>query len=309
MKNVGVIGLGSIGAGMASNLLKAGFPVTVLDVRREAMDRIVAKGGRAATSAKALGAGCDVVIVIVLNYEQVDQIASGPDGLLQGMKPGSILVLSPTITPADARKVAAAAKAKGIIVLDAPVSGGETGASAGTLTMMIGGPKKSFEAIKDIFDAIGKYVVHVGEEVGSGLVVKATNQIAAYVTLVGLAEAFAFGSKAGIDPDILFDVLSRGSANSWMLQDRVPLMLHRDFVPRASLDIQVKDLSICLGMGKDLQFPMFLAAAAQQVSLMGQAEGYGKDDLASVIKVYEKYSNAEVESGVLHAARPAQAAR
>lgn len=295
MKRIGIIGLGSIGAGMAQNAVEAGFAVTVYDVRREAVEAAVSKGAAAGDNARFVGENADIVVVIVLNFAQMQQAVFGPEGVLDGMRPGSVLVLSSTISASDARSIALAANAKGVTVLDAPVSGGKSGAEAGRLTFMVGGPKYAFDETRELFDALGNYVVHVSEEVGSGLIVKAVNQIVTHVTVVAIAEGLTFGTKYGIDPDILFEILTRCTANCYMWQDRVPYILKRDFTTRGSLDIQVKDLAICLDMGREMQFPMFLSAAAQQVYLMGQADGLGSEDLGAVVKVYEKYAKLQVE--------------
>lgn len=295
MKSIGIIGLGSIGKGMAKNILEAGFPLAAYDINQEVLNTVAMQGAYAAKSPREVAQKSDVVISIVLNYDQTEQIVFGPDGVLEGLRSGGVLILSSTISPVGARKVAEAAKEKGISVLDAPVSGGNNGAHTGTLTIMVGGPKKVFDDTRDVFDTIGKYIVHVSDEVGSGLILKATNQVITHVSVVALAEGLMFGTKAGIDPDLLFEVLSRCTANSYMWQDRVPSILKRDFTCRGSLDIQVKDLAICLEMGKDMQLPLYLSAAAQQVYLMAQSKGLGQEDLGAVIKVYEEYAKMQVE--------------
>jgi len=304
MKKVGIIGLGSIGKGMSKNLLKNGFSLTALDINKRALDTVIAMGAKKGKSPKDVGENSDVVISVVLNYDQTEQIVYGTEGLLEGMKPGSTLILSSTIPPAGARKVAASAAEKKIRVIDAPLSGGNNGAEAGTLTLMVGGPKKVFEEVKDVLDAIGQYIVHISDEVGTGLIVKATNQVVTHVSVVALMEGLVFGTKAGVDPDILFDVLTRCTANSYMWQDRVPMVLSRDFHCRGSLDIQVKDLAICLEIGKDMQFPMFLSAAAQQVYLMAQSKGFGKEDLGAVVKIYEDYAKIQVKGSGTKVAMP-----
>lgn len=295
MKRVGIIGLGCIGRGMAKNLLKAGFPLTAYDINKEALQAVMDMGATAGTNPKDVAEKSDVVISIVLNIEQTEAISLGPEGVLAGLRPGGVLVLSSTIPPKRAAGIAEIGKEKGIHVIDAPLSGGNNGAENGTLTLMVGGPKAVFDQVKDVLDAIGKNIIHIAEEVGTGLIVKATNQVVTHVSVVALAEGLVFGARAGIDPDLLFEILTNCTANSYMWQDRVPSILKRDFTCRGSLDIQVKDLAICLEMGKDMQLPLFLSAASQQVYLMAQSMGLGGEDLGAVVKVYEEYAKMVVQ--------------
>ncbi|NPV54949.1 MAG: NAD(P)-dependent oxidoreductase [Firmicutes bacterium] len=293
-ENIGFIGLGSMGKSMAKNLLKAGFPLTVYDIRLEPVEELKGLGASGAASPREVGAKSDIIFVMVLNFPQVESCTFGDDGVLAGMKPGSTLIVTSTIAPSEIKKVAEAAAAKGVNVLDSPVSGGARGAAAGTLTMMVAGSDDVFEACKDALFAVGSNTIKVGNEIGIGQVVKAANQLLVSVHLVAIGEAMVLGTKAGADPEIMYEVIRKSAGNCWMFEDKMPTILEGDFSTRGALDIQIKDLNICLMTGKELNVPLFTSAVAREVFLWANAMGLGRQDASAIIKVFEQVAGVEV---------------
>ncbi|MGE4284505.1 MAG: NAD(P)-dependent oxidoreductase [Clostridia bacterium] len=293
-KKVGVIGLGNMGKSMAKNLLKAGFELTVFDVRPEPIEEMKGLGAYGALSLKEVGERSDIVFVMVLNFPQVESCTVSENGVLTGMKPGSTLIVTSTIAPSEIKQVAEVAATKGVNTIDSPVSGGTVRAGDGSLVMMVGAPDDVYEDCKEALFAVGSNTIRVGKEIGHGQVVKAANQLLVSVHLVAMAEAMVLGTKAGIDPEIIYEVLKKGVATSAMFESRVPLILERDFKNRGALDIQIKDLNICLTLAKELNVPIFTSAVSREVFLMANGAGYGREDIGAIIKVYEQAAGIEV---------------
>jgi 3-hydroxyisobutyrate dehydrogenase-like beta-hydroxyacid dehydrogenase len=294
-KSVGVVGLGNMGTRMAKNLIKAHYPVTVYDIRPEPMDELKALGADVVETPKELGAKSDVVFVMVLNYSQVEACTLDSDhGLLYGMKPGSILVVTSTIAPSEIKKVAAVAALRKVNVLDSPVSGGVSGAEKGTLTMMVAGDDAVYESCKEIFATVGSNTRRVGKEIGLGQVVKAANQLLVSVHVVAMAEAMVLATKAGADPEVVFDVIKRSVGNSYLFEEKMPTILERNFSRRGALDIQIKDLDICLTMGREMNVPLLTSAISREVFLWANGMGLGSEDISAIIKVFEKAAGVEV---------------
>jgi len=283
---VGVIGLGSMGGGVAKSLLRAGFAVRVCDVRAEIVQSFVASGAVACTSPAQLGAACDVVILLVLNAEQVESVLFGEHGAAGTMRKGSAVLMSVTVPPDYAERLGPRLAQHDIFMIDAPVSGGEAKAATGEMTVMAAGPGEAFARCEPVLAAIAQKVYRLGETPGTGSKVKMINQLLAGVHIAAAAEAMALGMKAGADPKVLYDVITNSAGNSWMFQNRAPHILAGDYLPRSAVDIFVKDLGIVLAAGKMLTFPLPLTAAAHQMFLMAAAAGHGREDDAAVIKIF-----------------------
>jgi 3-hydroxyisobutyrate dehydrogenase len=291
---VGVIGLGSMGMGMANCLVKAGFTVAGSDVRREAVDAFAAAGGIAASGPADTARGAAVLFVMVVNAAQVEQVLFGADGAVAALPAGAIVVLSSTVPASFAAATAARLEGSGHLMLDAPVSGGATGAANGTLTVMGSGPAAAFDKAEAALEAVAGKVYRLGERAGIGSTVKTVNQLLAGVHIAAAAEAMALGTRAGADPRALYEVISNSAGASWMFVNRVPHMLDGDYAPRSAVEIFVKDLGVVLDSGRELRFPLPLAAAAHQLFLMAAAAGHGRADDAAVVKVYETLAGIDV---------------
>jgi 3-hydroxyisobutyrate dehydrogenase len=283
---VGVIGLGTMGGGVAGSLLRNGFATHVCDVRPAVVQSFVAKGAVACASPAELGKLCDIVIVLVVNADQTEQVLFGPQGAAGAMRPGSVVIMSVTVAPDFAERTSARLAEKGVQMIDGPVSGGEAKAASGEMTVMASGPADAFGACEPVFKAIAQKVYRLGETAGTGSKVKMINQLLAGVHIAAAAEAMALGIKSGADPKVVYEVISNSAGSSWMFQNRVPHILDGDYTPRSAVNIFVKDLGIVLEAGKKNAFPLPLSAAAHQMFLMAAAAGHGSEDDAAVIKIF-----------------------
>lgn len=283
---VGVIGLGSMGGGVARSLLRAGFDVSVCDVRPAVVQSFVELGAKACASPAALGADCDVVVVLVVNAEQAESVLFGADGVAASLAKGSAVIMSVTLPPAYAEALEGRLFERGILLLDAPVSGGEAKAAAGEMTVMASGSPQAFARCESVLAAIAQKVYRLGDAAGTGSKVKMVNQLLAGVHIAAAAEAIALGIKAGADPAVLYEVISNSAGASWMFQNRVPHILEGDYTARSAVNIFVKDLGIVLDVGKSARFPLPLTAAAHQMFLMAAAAGHGAEDDSAVVKIF-----------------------
>ena len=297
---VGFIGLGAMGFGMAASLCRAGFAVTGYDLRDEALERLVERGGaRAATPVEA-ARGAQLLFVMVVNDAQVEAALFGEHGAAAALAEGATVVLSSTVPAGFVRDLAARLAERGVHLLDAPVSGGAVAAEKGELTIMASGPPAAFAAADPALEACARTVYRLGNAPGIGSSVKAVNQLLAGVNLVTAAEGMAFGTALGADPKVLYEVIRNAAGGSWMFGNRVPHMLDDDYTPHSACDIWVKDLGMVLGVGKDLRMPLPMAAAAFQVVMMAAAQGLGPIDDAGFVKVYESFTGkriADAKSG------------
>jgi len=291
---IGFIGLGAMGAGMAANLLRTGFEVTGFDLRQPALDELVARGGRAGLSPRAAAEGAAVLILMVVNDAQVEAVLFGADGGLEALPAGATIVLSSTVPAGYVRGLGERLAARGLHLLDAPVSGGAIGAEAGQLTIMASGPDAAFAAAGPALEACARKIYRLGDAPGIGSTVKAVNQLLAGINLVTAAEGMAFGVAQGADPKVLYEVIRGAAGGSWMFENRVPHMLADDYTPKSAVDIWVKDLGLVLDTGKALKMPLPMAAAAYQVVMMAAAKGLGPIDDAGFVKVYESFTGAKV---------------
>lgn len=281
---IGFIGLGAMGLPMARNLLAKQFRLRGFDTRQSAIDALATAGGTPAATAADAAAGADTLILMVVNAAQAGQVL---DTALDALAPGAVVILMATCAPAAAAALAARVTATGRRFVDAPVSGGIPGATAGTLTIMAAAPADTMAAARPILDALGDKLFHVGDTPGQGAAVKTVNQLLAGVHIAVTAEAFAFAEKAGVDRDILLQIMSNSAASSWMLRDRGPRMLQSDPATASAVDIFVKDLGLVLDAGRDARAALPLAAIAHQLFLAASGRGDGSADDSQVIRSYQ----------------------
>ncbi len=283
----GVIGLGTMGMGAAVNLVKKGFDITGCDLREGARRELEDAGGRSRARAADLPEGLEGVLVFVVNAAQAEAVLFGADGCASRLSPGGVVICSTTLAPQMAQSLGARLAERGLLMLDAPVSGGASGARAGTMTVMASGPEAAFAKAEPVLAAIAGKIWRLGAAHGAGSTVKMVNQLLAGVHIAVAAEALALGIRAGADPKTLFDVISTSAGSSWMWQNRVPHILTGDDTPLSAVNIFVKDLGIVLDQARTLTFPLPLAAAAHQLFLAAAANGQGAKDDAFVIRVWQ----------------------
>jgi 3-hydroxyisobutyrate dehydrogenase-like beta-hydroxyacid dehydrogenase len=284
---VAVIGLGSMGLGAALNLVKHGHAVTGCELREAARAELLAAGGAAVASPDALPADLEAVVVFVVNAAQTEDVLFGVAGCAARLPPGAVILVCTTVAPEAARTLDARIAAAGLLMLDAPVSGGSVGARGGTMTVMASGSEAAFAKAGPVLEAIASKVWRLGDQAGIGSTVKMVNQLLAGVHIATAAEALALGIRAGADPKTLFEVISTSAGSSWMWQNRVPHILAGDDTPLSAVNIFVKDLGIVLDQARALTFPLPMASAAHQLFLSAAAAGHGGRDDAFVIRVWQ----------------------
>ncbi len=292
---VGVIGLGSMGLGMAQSMKRTGFETIGCDVSDAALERFAAEGGRTTRAAAELGPECEAIVSVVINAQQVETILFGAGGLADAMRPGAIFLACSTVPPAFAKQTADRLAERGVLYLDAPISGGQAKAAEGALTIMASGSEAAFAKAGPVLDAMAETVYRLGDEAGQGSSVKMINQLLAGVHIAAASEAMAFGIKVGIDPETLYEVICKSAGSSWMFQNRVPRILAGDYHrPQSTVNIFTKDLGIVLDTARQHSFPSPLAATAHQLFTMAASAGMGGDDDSSVARVYERLSEIEL---------------
>jgi len=292
-ERIGFVGLGAMGKLMASNLIKKGFPLIVYDVRKEPLQQLSKLGAETASSSQEVGRKAKIIIVVTRTFPQVKEVFLGKEGILKSAEKDSIIVIMSTISPPEVKEVAEACKMRGIKVIDAPISGGTKGAAGGTLTIMVGGDKSTFESCLPLFEAMGKNIYHMGN-IGMGQTVKLVNQLLVSVNLLAVAEGVVLGVKAGIDPQKLFEVLGKGAAESWVLNYVSPRIVSRDFTNnKSTLYTLIKDSEIVASTGIKLKVPLPIASAAYQVYVEAEACGLGEEDISGVVRLFEKFAKVE----------------
>lgn len=290
---VGVVGVGNMGFGISSNLLKAGFKVFVYDIRPEPLKALQEKGALVASSVKELARKCSVVFSVLLNYEQNLSVFSGPEGLPANMAKGGCVFVCSTISPEQARSLAEIAEKQGIRFLDAPISGGVEGATAGTLSIMVGGDPSALEEHRCAFEAIGSNIYHFGN-VGSGESAKAINQLLVSVNNIAVAEAMMLASRSGLNLEDVHNLISNSAGNSWIFQHRATRMIERDFIPRGVLRILLKDISIVRDTAESLDLVLPMTNLAGQLYQAGVNAGWGDEDDSAIVKVLERLTNYSI---------------
>ena len=294
-ERIGFIGLGIMGRGMAHNLLKAGFEVGVWNRTATRMEPLVAAGATTAASPAELAAKNDIIITCVSDTPDVQAVILGDEGVLHGVRPGSLVIDMSTISPQVTREIAAALSQKGVDMLDAPVSGGSEGATNGTLSIMVGGQADQFERAMPAFQAMGKAITHVGEN-GAGQTVKLVNQILVVVTMLGVSEALLFAQAGGLDLQKTLDAVSQGAAGSWMLSNRGPQVLARDWRPGFTIDLQQKDLRLVLEAADQMGVPSLATSMVFNLYRTLQAQGLGGNGNHALVKALENLAGLEVAS-------------
>ncbi len=281
-----VIGLGSMGGGMATSLLRAGFAVSGYDVNPAACDRLAAAGGRSCATPGEAATEADCVVAVVVNAEQTEAVLFGENGCAASMKPGAVFVSSATMAPERARALGARLEDTGRHYLDAPMSGGAARAADGQLTMLASGSQAAFAAARPALQAMTATLYELGDEAGLGAAFKMVNQLLAGVHIAAACEAIAFAARQGLDLNRVYEVITKSAGNSWMFENRIPHVLDGDYAPRSAVDIFTKDLGIVLDMARAQRFPVPVAGAALQMFLMTASAGMGGDDDASVARLY-----------------------
>lgn len=293
--NVGFIGLGNMGFPMALNLLRAGFAVTVHNRSRGAVQRLAAEGAHPADSAVEVAQQSDLVITCLPTVATVDDVYRGAGGLLSAAREGLILVDCSTVAPGLSRELYHAANERGAHFLDAPISGGPTGAQAATLTIMAGGDADIFAQALPVFRAMGTNIHHVGPS-GAGSVVKLVNQHLTSVNTAAVAEAMVLGAKAGADPRVLYDVIKTSFGGSTMFNRTLPLLLARSFNEGAPMRTMLKDLDLVTDLGRELNVRLLLAAEAREIYRESVALGFGDEDIVALVKPLERIAGIEVRT-------------
>jgi 2-hydroxy-3-oxopropionate reductase len=293
MKKVGFIGLGIMGEPMARNLLQAGYELTVYDIITERMDELVRAGAGRGASGKDVAARSEVVITMLPNSPHVREAVLGPEGVLEGARPGLILVDMSSIAPLASRQIAAQVRDKGVVMLDAPVSGGEPKAVAGTLAIMVGGPQETFEKVKDILAKMGSSVTRVGD-IGSGNVTKLANQIIVALNIAAMSEAMVLATRAGVDAEKVFQAIRGGLAGSTVLEAKMPLVLKGNFKPGFRIELHIKDLANALDTAHELGVPVPLSGVVMEIMQALRTGGKAGDDHGGLIQFYEQVAKVQV---------------
>ncbi len=294
---VAVIGLGSMGLGMAQSLRRAGIDVVGCDINRAAVERFVAEGGRGAATPTEAARGVDAVISVVVNATQTEAILFGPDGALQTMPQGAVVISSATMDPASARKLAERVEPTGRHYLDAPISGGTARAAKGELTVMASGSAASFAKARHALEAMAVKVYALGDKPGTGAAFKIINQLLAGVHIAAACEAMTFAAKQGLDLAKVYQVITASAGNSWMFENRMPRVVEGDYTPTSTVEIFVKDLGIVQDLARAERYPVPLAAAALQMFLAASGAGMGRDDDCSLARIYAQLSSTKLPRG------------
>lgn len=291
---VGVIGLGSMGLGMALSLKRVGFDVTGCDVTPEAVSRLVSEGGRSAATPADAADGVDAVVSVVVNAAQTETILFGAGGVAETLPKGAVFISSATMDPDVARRLAKQLEASGRLYLDAPISGGAQRAAQGELTILASGSEAAFARARPALDAMSAKLYELGNEPGQGAAFKMINQLLAGVHIAAASEAMVFAAKQGLDIAKAYEVITASAGNSWMFENRIPHVLDGDYTPRSAVDIFVKDLGIIQDMARTAKFPVPVSAAALQMFLMTSAAGMGRDDDISVARMYARVTGVKL---------------
>ena len=292
-KDVGFIGLGIMGKPMTRNLMKAGYSLTVYDMVATSMEEIVTDGAKPASTSKEVAEKAPIVITMVPDSVDSEAAILGPNGVLEGTSKGSVVIDMSSIAPGTSQKIAAACKDQGVDFLDAPVSGGEPGAIAGTLAIMVGGKKEVFDRHLDLLDAVGGSIVLCGDY-GAGNTTKLANQIIVAANIEGVAEALVLAKKAGLDPGVVFDAIKSGLAGSNVFNTKAPMMISGDFKPGFRIRLHQKDLHNALLTGKELGVPLPVTSLVQQ--MLGSLMNDGKADLdhSAIANFIEDMANTTI---------------
>ena len=295
-EKVGLIGLGVMGFGMAVNLLKAGYTVVACDINQERIKMLPEQSKVIAVSKPCeVTEHTNVVITMLPNSPHVQSVIYDENGLLSGKTEGLFLIDMSSISPDVTREIGKDLKAKGIKFVEGPVSGGQSGANNGTLTIMCAGDDKDIDDAMEIFEAVGKNIVRCGE-CGAGQVVKVANQLMSAINLISMSEAFALAVKAGVNPEIVMKVIQGGSGKCWAVDNRMPEILKGNFEPGFTIYLHTKDVKLAVEMAKNMNLPLYATNLVAELFKTAQVKGLGKKDNCAVIKLYEELAGVEVRS-------------
>lgn len=294
---VAVIGLGSMGFGMATSLVNAGFSVAGYDVRPEVVARFGTAGGIGATSPADAAADAAIIVTVVVNADQTEGVLFGPEGIMTTAKAGSVIVSCATLAPERARALAARVAEAGVHYLDAPISGGAQRAAQGELTILASGSRAAFDAARPALDALAATLHELGDEPGIGAAYKIVNQLLAGVHIVAACEAITFAKQLGLDLERVYEVITGSAGNSWMFENRIPHVLAGDYTPRSAVEIFTKDLGIIADISRSERFALPLAGTALQLFLMTASAGMARDDDASVARLYAQIAGLDLPTG------------
>ncbi|WP_095833289.1 2-hydroxy-3-oxopropionate reductase [Brenneria goodwinii] len=290
---IGFIGLGIMGKPMSKNLLKAGYSLVVMDRNTEAVAEVVAAGATSADSPKLVAEQCDIIITMLPNSPHVKEVVLGDNGVIDGARAGSVVIDMSSIAPLASREIAAALAGKNIGMLDAPVSGGEPKAIDGTLSVMVGGDKALFDRSVDIMKAMAGSVVHTGD-IGAGNVTKLANQVIVALNIAAMSEALVLATKAGVNPELVYQAIRGGLAGSTVLDAKAPMVLDRNFKPGFRIDLHIKDLANALDTSHGVGAQLPLTAAVMEMMQALKADDLGTADHSALARYYEKLAKVEI---------------
>jgi 3-hydroxyisobutyrate dehydrogenase len=293
-EKIGFIGLGIMGQGMSHNLLKAGFELTVWNRTASRMEPLAAAGAKTAASPAEVTAVSDIVIICVSDTPDVEAVVLGEHGILSGAKPGTLVVDCSTISPQTTRQLAAELAQQEVHLLDAPISGGSEGAANGTLSIMVGGDANQFERALPVLQAMGRTITHVGPT-GAGQTVKLVNQILVVGTMLAVGEALLFADAGGLDLEKTLAAVSQGAAGSWMLSNRGPQVIERDWRPGFTIDLQQKDLRLVLEAADQLGVPLLGTGLVFQLYRTLQQQGLGDEGNHALVKALENLAGMAID--------------
>lgn len=291
---LGFIGLGIMGKPMSKNLVKAGHELVVYNRSKASVDELVALGAKAADTPKEVAENSDVIITMLPNSPQVLEICLGENGIIEGAREGQVVIDMSSIDPLKSREVSEGLAAKGVDFLDAPVSGGEPKAIDGTISVMVGGKKEVFDKNYDVMKAMAGSVVYVGE-VGAGNITKLANQVIVALNIAAMSEAFTLATKAGVDPDLVYQAIRGGLAGSTVLDAKAPMVMDRNFNPGFRIELHIKDLQNVLDTSHELGASLPLTSQVMEIMQALRADGHEKDDHSAIAKYYEKMNNLTIE--------------
>lgn len=292
-EQVGFIGLGIMGRGMANNLLKAGFKVRVWNRTASRADALVEAGAELGSSPADVAAHSDIIVTCVSDTPDVERVILGEDGVIHGAKPGALVIDCSTISPQATKEIAAKLAEKGIHMLDAPISGGSEGAAKGTLSIMIGGEEEQFQRALPVFQAMGKTITHIGS-IGSGQTVKLVNQVLVVGNCLAMCEALLLAQAGGVDLQKTYEAISQGAAGSWMFSNRGPQVMKRDWRPGFTIALQQKDLRLVLDAADELGVPLVGTSLIFNLYRTLEAQGLQEEGNHALIKALENLAGFEV---------------
>ncbi|MFC0323401.1 L-threonate dehydrogenase [Gallibacterium melopsittaci] len=285
--SVAVVGLGAMGMGAALSCVNAGLDTYGVDLDEKLLAKLKAAGAKGvAKNAAEFADKLDAVVLLVVNAKQVNQVLFAENGLASQLKPGTVVMVSSTISAQDAKEISQKLTELNLIMLDAPVSGGAAKAAVGEMTVMAAGSEEAFAKLQPVLDAVASKVYNIGTEIGLGATVKIIHQLLAGVHIAAGAEAMALAAKAGIPLDLMYDVVTHAAGNSWMFENRMKHVVDGDYTPLSMVDIFVKDLGLVNDTAKSLKFPLHLASTAYSMFTEASNAGYGKQDDSAVIKIF-----------------------